>query len=303
MDGVMMNGKVLKVKVSNLEFGAKDRYVNVLGCFKYKPNGNIYIVYADTDLKYSLVYYGSGHIRQGVALCMSCREKAEVEIIKEYIFKMTNKEDISNFEIYSLEEINEIEIIGSDKFEVKPEVLTEVVNMLFPKKEEKEEEKKVEEPKKKNSSILLGLILGLLIVGMGYFGYQYYLSLSSNNTTEKSITCVKKYQHDELKAMVDETNKYNFNTSDKLKTVDSTFIYQFNESGYQEFIMKGIYYKYMPSSDIDGGWDKNDDEYTFKVITKEEVDDVGYSEPTDYEEVLSYYKVKGYTCTEEIVTK
>ena len=32
----MMIGKVLKVKQNNLEFGVSDRYVNILGAFKYK---------------------------------------------------------------------------------------------------------------------------------------------------------------------------------------------------------------------------------------------------------------------------
>ena len=36
-----MNGKKVKVKQSNLQFGTVDRYVNILGCFKYKTNGNL----------------------------------------------------------------------------------------------------------------------------------------------------------------------------------------------------------------------------------------------------------------------
>ena len=58
-----MNGKVLKVKVSNLEFGGQDRYVNILGCFKYLPNGNIYIIYSDIDTKYNIIYFGNGMAR------------------------------------------------------------------------------------------------------------------------------------------------------------------------------------------------------------------------------------------------
>ena len=58
----------LKVVQYNLEFGAHDRFVNILGCFKYKPNGNIYIVYADVDTKYELLHYGGSHIKNNSIL-------------------------------------------------------------------------------------------------------------------------------------------------------------------------------------------------------------------------------------------
>ena len=110
-----MNGKVLKVKENSLEFGVKDRFVNALGCFKHKQNGNTYIVYTDIETKYNIVHYGSCHIRQGVCLCMSPRDKSEEEIIKEYIYKVTNNEVLDNFEIYSLEETETLEINASEK--------------------------------------------------------------------------------------------------------------------------------------------------------------------------------------------
>ena len=103
MDGVIMNGKLAKVKQYNLEFGARDRFVNILGCFKYKPNGNVYIIYADTDTKYSIIYYGSGHLKESVALCMQCRNKTEEEIIKEYLFKLIQQDNLDNFELISLD--------------------------------------------------------------------------------------------------------------------------------------------------------------------------------------------------------
>ena len=298
MDGVIMNGKVLKVKQTSLEFGGHDRFVNVLGCFKYKPNGNIYIIYSDVDGQYNIVYYGSGHARGNIALCMQCREKSEEEIIKEYIFKTIQKENMDNFEIVSLNDAEGFEIIGSSRLEVKPEVLTGLIDIAMPKPEVKE--KVSENRKKTKKNPLKGILMFLVIVIALVGGYYYLFVMSSKDTVEKNITCVKSYSHDTLVATVEETNKYNFNANDELESIDTTLIYQFDEANYQEFIMKGTYYKYMPSSDNEGGWDKNDTEYTFKVITKKRVD-VSYSEPTNYEEVLSYYKVKGYTCTEEIL--
>ena len=299
-----MNGKVLSVKVSELQYGTTTRMVNVLTCFKYKINGNIYIIYCDTDTKYNVVYYGSGHIRQGIALCMPIRDiTTEEEIIKEYIFKVTSNEALDNFESISLDEAQALEIIGSTKLELKPEILANLIEKLMPKPEIKveEDEKKDKKngkgtsvkKKKSSKSVLLGIIIaGILLVGV-----YYVLGMFQQDTILTSITCTKSYQHSELEANVEETNKYSFNVNDTLEFIDTTLVYQFEESTYQDFIMKGIYYKYMPTSG--GSWDKDDENFTFKVLTKEVVD-TSYDKPRAYEEVLSFYKADGYICTEAI---
>ena len=293
----MMIGKVLKVKQNNLEFGVSDRYVNVLGVFKYKPNANTYIIYTDIDTKYNLVYYGSGHVRQDIALCMKCRDKVtEEEYIKEYIFKILENEALDNFEIINLDNINTLEIIASDQLEVKAEVLTSLRDILLPKKEEVVEEKVI---KTKGKKSILPLLLVVVIVAIALGGGYYYLFGNiSEDTTEKSITCTKKYPHTVLVATIEEENKYNFDNYDKLKSINTTLVYQFNSASYQDFIMKGTYYKYMPD-DKDGGFSKDDDKYTFTTITKEVID-TSYNKPTNYEEVLSSNKKNGYTCIEEI---
>lgn len=299
-----MNGKVLPVKVSELQYGTTTRMVNVLTCFKYKINGNIYIIYCDTDTKYNVVYYGSGHIRQGVALCMPIRDiTTEEEIIKEYIFKVTSNEALDNFEIISLNEAQAIEIIGSTKLELKPEILASLIDNLMPKLEVKPEvkEKKIKKEqvvvsvkkKKKSKSILLGVIIAGILLG----GVYYLLGMFQQDTILTSITCTKSYQHKEINANVEETNKYSFNVNDTLEFIDTTIVYQFEESTYQDFIMKGTYYKYMPTSG--GSWDKDDENFTFKVVTKEIVD-TSYDKPKAYEEVLSFYKADGFVCTETI---
>lgn len=299
-----MNGKVLPVKVSELQYGTTTRMVNVLTCFKYKINGNIYIIYCDTDTKYNVVYYGSGHIRQGVALCMPIRDiTTEEEIIKEYIFKVTSNEALDNFEIISLNEAQAIEIIGSTKLELKPEILASLIDNLMPKLEVKPEvkEKKIKKEqvvvsvkkKKKSKSILLGVIIAGILLG----GVYYLLGMFQQDTILTSITCTKSYQHKEINANAEETNKYSFNVNDTLEFIDTTIVYQFEESTYQDFIMKGTYYKYMPTSG--GSWDKDDENFTFKVVTKEIVD-TSYDKPKAYEEVLSFYKADGFVCTETI---
>lgn len=290
-----MKGKTLRVVENSLTFGTTARMVDVYGCFKYKTTNNMYLIYSDTDTKYNIIYYGSAHIKEKSLLCMQCRDIKEEEVIKEYIFKITNKESLDNFETISLEEVEEIEIIASTKLEIKKEILSSIKELTLPKKEETEENKENKQKKKGSKKFLLFLLL-ILIIGVGYL---YLSKLPPKDAIVKEITCQKNYDHDVLKATVDETNIYYFNNQDNLESVGTTMIYQFSEEDYREFIMKGTYYKYMPDSDIDGGWDKDDESHLFKIMMKETID-TSYNKPTSYEEVLAYYKKEGYTCTEDI---
>lgn len=297
-----MNGKTLKVVQYNLEFGSHDRFVNVFGCFKYKPNGNIYLIYTDIDTKYNIIYYGSAHIKGNSVLCMQCRDqKKDEEIIKEYIFKVTNYSAMDNFENISLKAVEGIEIIASNKIDVKPEVISSLVSITIPKKEEEQNELKPKEgssnKKKKSKKGILFLLLFVIVVIVGC--YCYFVVFAPKDTVAKQIICDKEYGHDTLNATVQETNTYNFDYKDSLEDIDTVMVYQFKEEDYQEFIMKGTYYKYMPDSDTEGGWDKDDDAYTFKIMTKVRID-TSYDKPTNYEEVLAYYKKEGYNCTEDI---
>lgn len=292
-----MNGKTLKVAQYNLEFGATDRFVNIFGCFKYKENGNLYLLYTDVDTKYPVIYYGSAHVKEKNLLSIQCREANEQEIIKEYIFKITNHEPLDNFEMISLENVDGIEIIGSTKMDIKMEVLLSLVDILLPKKEEPKEEVVVHKQKKKSNKGPLIVLLIILI--MAFIFVSATVLLAPKNTVAKRIVCQKQYQHDTLEATIDEENTYNFNLNDSLDSIDTTMIYQFNEKNYQEFIMKGLYYKYLPDDDQNRGHKQDDVNYTFKIMMTEKVG-TSYDKPTTYEEVFSYYKKQGYTCTEEV---
>lgn len=295
-----MNGKIIKVKTSNYEFGVHDRCVNILGCFKYIPNGNIYIIYTDVDTNYNILHYGSGHIRDKSALCMEPRDKQEEEIIKEYIFKLTNKDNLDNFSFISLDNIEEIEIINSFNLEIKKDILSTLIEIVIPKPEINNEikEEKIEEPKlkvkKKSTKSSLIILLLIVIIGIVVF----FIFKTPRNNIEKSITCTKEYKHNILNSNIKEVTKYNFNNNDKLLNIDITNYYQFTESNYNDFILKGTIYKYTPSKDK-GTWTKDDNNYTFTTTTKEIID-TSYNLPTNYEEVLSYSKNNGYTCTEKI---
>ena len=56
----MMIGKVLKVNDYKFEYGKETTYINAFGGFKYKKNGNKYIVYSYDNNK---LFYGSLFIK------------------------------------------------------------------------------------------------------------------------------------------------------------------------------------------------------------------------------------------------
>ena len=298
-----MYGKTLGVVEYNLTFGTNKRMVNVFGCFKYKKNNNLYIVYADVDTKYEFIHYGCSHIRQSVVLSMSPRED-DAEIIKEYIYKVINNEDLSLFERIDLTEATGIEIISSSNLEVKLDVIRKLEELMIPsKKEELEEVKpevKVEEkkPKKKSNKIwILVILIALIGVGGGYF----YLINSLSSTVSKKIVCNKEFSDTKLNAIINETNTYVFYNSDRLDNVETVMVYKFNdESVYQDFFYRGSYYKYIPTKDAVHSFD--DTLRTFEVKSVKKVDSA-YDKPTNYEEVISYYSNDGYVCQELIEEK
>lgn len=294
-----MNGKELKVVEYNLTFGKNARMVNVFGCFRYKENNSLYIIYADVNTKYNIVYYGSSHVKNDSILSMQCNNKKDEEIIKEYIFKVTNKEKLDDFEIIPLEKIEGVEIISSNKLEIKKEVLDSLTELTIPKKEIPKEEVK-EKPKKKKSSKLLMFLIMIILIGGGV--YLYFNTMNKEESVAKIIVCTKTYKHNELEANVSEEQTFNFNNQDTLESIDIVQAYKFmTEDSYLDFINKGLYYKYMPDEDdANGGYKFYDDSYTYQMTMKEYVD-IAYDKPTNYEDVLAYYKDDGYSCNEDIV--
>lgn len=297
MEGVkIMIGKTLKVVEYNLSFGSNARLVNVFSCFKYKKTNSLYLLYTDVDTKYNIIYFGSSHVKETSILSMECKSKDDEEIIKEYIYKLTNNEDTEEFIPLSLDKIEEIEIISSSKLEVKPEVISKLTELTIPKKEVPQEKQK---PTKKKSSKKMLLVL-LVLFTLAFVAYLYLTTLQNKDTTEKSIVCVKHQKLDELDANLEEKITYNFDRRDNLITIDTNKVYSFlSEEAYQDFIIKGTIYKYMPAAEVDGGYSQNDEELNFKVITKEKVDS-SYNKPTNYEEVFTVNKQEGYACSENV---
>lgn len=292
-----MKGKELKVVEYNLTFGSSARIVNVESIFKYKKNNNLYIIYSDTPNSYNIIYFGSSHIKANSVLSMECKDKKDEEIIKEYIYKVTNEEELTDYEIISLDKIEEIEIISSNKLELKKETIDKLIELTIPKKEEQASNKN--KTKKKNPLKTFLVLVILISLAMG--GYYIYTNYLNKQEISKQITCTKTYNHETLKAKVEEEQVFSFDINDNLEKIDITKLYRFNsEEEYYDFINTGTYYKYMKDENTEGGWDKIDEELTFKTTEINRVD-IGYKKPTYYEEVLSYYKNDNYTCNEKVI--
>lgn len=289
-----MQGKTLKVIEYNLTYGAKDRYVNVLGFFRYRKNGNLYVIYVDLDTKYEILYYGSGHLKNNNLLAMACRED-DVEIIKEYVYKVINAQNMDDFETYSLDDIEGMELISSNRLEVKLDVIRKMVELTVAKKEEKNvvvESKKVSKLPKK----FIGLFLiGIIVIGGGCF---YLATIIGNENIIKSVQCVKENKAKEIGAVVEETNLYSFSENDKLKNINSVIMYKFDsKSDYENFINTGKIYSYMPEFSVEHK--PNVDDLTIEYIVKLDIDS-SYSKPIEYESVINYYTNSGYNCSEKI---
>ena len=236
MEGEYMFGKTLSVVEYNLTFGTNPRLVNVFGCFKYKKNNNIYIVYADVNTKYEFIHYGSSYIKNNIILSMASRTE-DVEIIKEYIYKVINNEDLSDFERFDLNGATGVEIIASNNLEIKLDVIRKLEELMIPKKEEvvvadvkpKKEKKKI----KFNKGLLLVVLLSIVVLGGGYF----YLSTKLSNVVAKEIVCSREYNDSKLDAIVLEVNTYIFYNNSDLDSVETLSTYKFgSEETYLDFI-------------------------------------------------------------------
>ena len=296
-----MNGKVLKVVEYNLSFGATDHYINVYGVFRYKKNNNLYIIYSDTNPTYNYISYGSSYIKNNSILSLATTKKEEEEIVKEYIFKTIHQENTEEFENISLDTIEGIEIVGSNKIEVKEEVLKDLINLTIPKPKTEEPKEQITKPKKKKSPKIVLLLLLILIGGSIYF----FMTKKNTKTSEvkdtvKTFICTKEYQSNTLDAKIKEENTYHFSLQENLEYIEGTKEYQFSsKDSYQDFIQNGTFNKYIEEDEKNSSFSQDEENNIFKTNLKTIIDS-SYNKPTNYEEALTREKEDGYSCQERL---
>jgi hypothetical protein len=289
-------GKKVKLNDYNMSYGKQEKKINIICFFKYLKDNSLYAISCeDSNIPYGIVNFGSAHLKENTLIIIGSKDPNQ-EMIKEILFKINNDENYELYEIQDLQNVELIELVSPNKLEIKKEVLQNVVDKVIPKPVIVEETK---QPTKKKKNKLLPILLLLIILG----GTSFYLfslnSLSNQNNIVKSIVCTKESESDSINAKVLEDNTYNFNHNDILEYINKSTTYKFyDEDEYLDFINKGLYYSYLPDESDDGGFSLDDDTYSFTIIEKEDAT-IDYFLPTEYEEVLSYYKGKGYSCTEK----
>lgn len=286
-------GKKIRLNEYNLTYGKQEKILNVVCFYKYKKDNNLYTICCeDSNIPYGIINYGSAHQKGNTLILIGLKEPKE-DMIKELLFKIDKEEELDNFVIQDLKDIEMIELISPNKFEIKKEVLESIIDKTIPKPI-KEEIKSIQKKKKKPTLIIVLIILFII---SAFFCLFILNEKHIQDSTIKSIICKKEYNSTELEAKVIEDNTYNFNQNDKLKYINKSTTYKFyQEEEYLEFVNKGLYYSYIPEEN--GGFSLDNDTYSLIIIEKEETNE-DYFLPTEYEEVLSYYKGKDYNCKEE----
>lgn len=290
-------GKKIKLNDYNMTYGNREKFINVICFFKYLKDNNLYVIYCDdSNVPYGILNYGTAHLKGNTLIAIGSKDPNQ-EMVKEIVFKIHNKENLDILEIQDLSSIELIELVSPNKIEIKKEVLESIVDKTIPKPVIAEDIKPQNKNSKKNKKIVPAILVMLLFIVIIYFFFFFGNNSTEDNVT-KSIVCRKNYSSRELEATVSEDNTYNFEQNDKLRYVNKSTTYKFDlEEEYLDFVNKGIFYSCIPEDNV--GYTLEDETYSFIVIEKEEVTS-DYSLPTDYEEVLSYYKDKGYECTEQI---
>lgn len=279
-----MIGKVIKVDDYKFIYGQDTIYINIYGAFKYKKNGNKYIIYSYDDKK---LYYGSLFVKNNSIVIMTSKEDA-VDIIKTFIDNIMNGKSDENFEIISLDNIVSSEIIDQNEIDMNINInINKLKDITIPKLKSLEKDN-VKRVKKKISPIWTVIILVIIIVAVFLF-VNPEIIMGKNS----SYLCTKSYFHDKLPATVVDNVSLVFNGQDKIVDINITSDYIFTDTAYyKEFEEKSYFYQYIKEGDT---YKFVDEDYTYKLFSKIDTE-IDYFMPRDMDELISYYKNNKYTC-------
>lgn len=279
-----MKGRVIEISDINLKFGKESRYANVYACFKYQTNGNQYIIFRHSDDKENKINLGSMHIKENNDLVTLDVNEQELDILKEYIEKLTHDEEMKKYQMIDFSKVNKLEIIAESSLPFENKIIKKVEDMVIPKPEETSEEK----PKKKKGS-WIWLVLGLLLAGAGI---AFIFFRDSVLPPQKVLSCVKEYKHDKLDVNVTEEIILKFGNQNKVESGDKTIVFKFDDSSdYFDFKEDNEFYKYA----------EDDSSYKFideDMIFKQFIDLDKKVLPETYDESMLSYSALEYNCTE-----
>ena len=280
-----MIGKVLKVNDYKFEYGKETTYINAFGGFKYKKNGNKYIVYSYDNNK---LFYGSLFIKNIAIIIMDTIEDAS-SIIKEFVDNILDNKINDNFEVISLNKAETVQIIDEAECTFVVDVY-KLKEMTIPKPKSLVNEE-VKPEKKRVSVVGIGLFL-VFVVAVIFFAVNPQIITGEN----KNYSCVKNYEHNKLPADVTEKIELVFTNKNKIVSINIIADYKFRDSNYYtEFKDKNYFYQYFHDGDT---YKFEDDNKIFRLFS--EVDtEVDYFMPEDLNDLIKYYKDNGYNCVQK----
>ena len=285
-----MKGVSIKVTNNDLVIKEEDRIAKLYVIFKDKKYGTKYIIY--TENNGNILYFGLPLVSDKKLVIMKFKEEKDTELVKQFLWSYLNNGDITNFEVFEIPEIDKLQIIDANSLEVKDEYIDKLNDIFFKKEEIKYENK----PKKKLSLIPL---LVLLVIGIiGFVGYVYY-----QNNTEMILEliygkniyleCKKSYNNKELDTTVNENIFLTFSNSQVLKKHEREINYKFKDnSSYYDFKESSDKGNYIKEKGLES---YNDEELVYKIYINYDLRN-NYTLPSDYDELLLYYKTIDYNC-------
>ena len=282
-----MIGKKIRINDYKFTYGKEVMYVNVYGAFKSGKSGNKYVIYSYIDdvNKKNKLYYGSVFVRNNELVVMLSKDTKE-DSVKEFTTDILSDKNEDNYEIISLKDIDSIQIIDD-----APVSFDVDINKLYDKTMPKVKVTKKEDKTKKRVSIgYIFLILFIIVVALFFFVNPEVLK-----GKDKEYTCTKSYTHEKLPANINEKVELVFTSKNVISTINITSDYVFNDTDYyKEFRDNSYFYQYIEKGDT---YKFDDDNYTYRLFSKIDTSN-DYFMPSKLEELLTYYKDKGYSCKE-----
>ncbi len=286
-----MFGKKLKIKDYKFTFGKQNEDFNVFGCFKYRSN--YYAIYQDVTNPTTL-YYGTCHISKNILVVLALGKNDSVVGIQNFITKLYNGEDLSDYQILSLANVEKIEIISYNSFSLKEEVITKLIELTIPK-DVNPEKKKIEIVKKGHPVLY---VCTFFLVCLSIVGFIIYLNRDSLFGRERTVICTKQLERNYNADIVEDVTLY-FDKSKQLTSYIVADTYTFdNDSEFENFALTGKYYHVFEKVDsedlsISSNVAKKSYRIGYKVSTTQD-----YFGPRDYNQALEYYTTDNYDCKE-----
>lgn len=276
-------GKIVRVDEYNITYGKETDYLKVFAGFKYKKDGNKYVIYSHDSKN---LFYGSLFIKDEKIIIMDVKSDIS-SVIKEFISLLLECKVSDDFEIISLDNVDSAEIIGENKLEIDSQSVLDLIDRTIPKKSEKVS---IDTKKKSKKGSIIGICIFLVVILVLTF---LIFNPSLFEGKKKKVVCTKNYIHTNLNAIVSENASLTFSGKDKIISIDITTDYKFTDSSlYEEFVKKNYFYQYMKDGDT---YKLDNDNATYRVFSSIDTE-VDYFLPTSYSDLISDYENKGYDC-------